>query len=124
MHDEQKGSFVDWFHQNVIGTGVHSLPYEILIVLFEQKQDWPLWVNLPHGSYQCDAFDLRLVSITNDGFILNRPDPLQRRERGIYRLYVHVTKLEAQCRSQCVEENRIVIDDENAGYAYGPIPKR
>jgi hypothetical protein len=70
-------------------------------VLFDQTQDWPFWVKLQRGSYKCDAFHSRLVFLTNDGCILNRPETLQRRVRGIYRLYVRVRKTEAQCRSQC-----------------------
>jgi hypothetical protein len=97
MHCEQKRAFVDWFHQHVIGTGVHSLSDQTLIVLFDQKQNWPFWVKPQRASYKCDPFYSRLVSFTNDGCILNRPDTHQRRERGIYRLYVRVMKTEAQC---------------------------
>jgi hypothetical protein len=82
MHAEQQRSFADWFHQNVVRPGVHSLPDEFLIVLFDQKQDRPLWVKLPHGSYKRDSFDSRLLSVTNDGVILIRPDTLQRCQRG------------------------------------------
>lgn len=124
MHGEQEKSFVDWFHHNVIGTGVNSLPDEILIVLFDQKQDRPLRVKLAHGSDKCDAFHSRLVSVTNDDGILDRPDTLQSRERGVDRLYVSVRKPETQSRSQCVEENKIVINDEHTGGLHDNIPGR
>jgi hypothetical protein len=100
MHGAQKRSLVDWFHQHVIGTGVHSLPDQTLIVLFDQKQNWPFWVNPQRASYKIDDFHSSPVSFTNDGCILNRPDTHQRRERGIYRLYVRGMKTEAQYRSQ------------------------
>ena len=81
-------------------------------------------MNLPHGSYKRNAFDSRLLSVTHDGVILIRPDTLQRRERRISRLYLSVRKSEAQCRSQCVEENSIVVNDENTESSHCHVSRR
>ena len=93
-------------------------------MFFDQKQDRAFGMNFLYSPDKADAFEAGLVCVTQNGRIVHRPDPLQRRQDGVGRVDVRLWKLETQGRRQGIEEMRIVFNDKDTrGLHNGPIRK-
>src|SRR5690349_22506935 len=92
-------------------------------MFFDQKQNRTFGMNLVYGPNQSDAFESGLVCVAQDGRIVRRPDPFERRQRAVRGVDVRVRQLEAQGRRQSVEKNSIVFNNEDTRGGHG-VPYR